>query len=65
MARGVRSVKPSTLALGCDHPPAEADPYRCRDCLTGGDACAFHAGFAEGWDGAMTAVMQWVCRDAA
>jgi hypothetical protein len=35
------------------------DPYACEDCLTLGDACVFHVGFAEGWDSAMAHVTRW------
>jgi hypothetical protein len=28
----------------------EADPYECSACRVDGELCAFHAGFAEGWD---------------
>jgi hypothetical protein len=26
------------------------DPLECAACLAAGDACEFHAGWAEGWD---------------
>jgi hypothetical protein len=28
----------------------EVDPYECSACQAEGELCAFHAGFAEGWD---------------
>jgi|tagenome__1003787_1003787.scaffolds.fasta_scaffold16190416_2 hypothetical protein len=59
----VNRPKATALVLGCDRLPGEADPYECLDCLTERDACAFHAGFADGWDACMAAVAAWVNRD--
>jgi hypothetical protein len=63
MAPVVRSVNAGAMALGCDRLPDEADPYQCAECMAVGDSCAFHAGFAAGWDACMGAVADWVNRD--
>jgi hypothetical protein len=46
-------------APGGDRLGEHVDPYACADCLANGDACVFHAGFAEGWDSCMEHVTAW------
>jgi hypothetical protein len=37
----------------CRELPEEVDPYVCAECLSTGDTCPFHVGYAEGWDAAV------------
>jgi hypothetical protein len=48
-------------ARTCHELPEQVDPYVCGECLSTGDACPYHAGYAEGWD-ACVAVMAGVDR---
>lgn len=59
---------------GKSHPPAGSggveeladvvDPLDCVDCVALGDACAFHRGFAEGWDACAEFIARHVERQA-
>jgi hypothetical protein len=37
----------------CRELPEEVDPYVCAECLSTGETCPFHNGYAEGWDAAV------------
>jgi len=47
---GNGSTASTGLDVTVDELADEVDPYDCEDCLTAGDVCKFHAGFAQGWD---------------
>ena len=58
------------MAITGDEPTLDeliegTDPYDCPACLAGGDACEFHAGFAEGWDACAAFVARAVEADRA
>jgi hypothetical protein len=40
----------------CRELPEEVDPYVCTECLSTGDMCPFHNGYAEGWDAAVAVI---------
>jgi hypothetical protein len=42
---------------------AEVDPQDCEACVAAGDLCAFHTGFAEGWDACAGLVARMVTGD--
>jgi hypothetical protein len=43
----------------CHELPEAVDPYVCAECLSTGDACPFHAGYAEGFDAAVAVMAGW------
>jgi len=38
------------MTTGGDDPVEGGDPYACADCMSAGETCEFHAGWAAGWD---------------
>jgi hypothetical protein len=41
----------------CTELPEQVDPYVCAACLSTGEACPFHAGYAEGWDACLAVLV--------